>query len=144
MSICQPGRIRGHNVERAITEGQSRADLHDRLREVVLAVPFLRDPREDIPLLVEHLLGVYGRRHGIRVPGIAPGALRFLDRFPWPGNVPRRRGGGGVTSRDGTGWRENRSIIGPVSTRMGGGTVPEHPPSRLTDVRSRDSWAGSH
>ncbi len=73
--------------EEAIQQKEFRAALYDRLSEVVLEVPPLRERREDIPLLVEHFRAVSGRRHGVTVSGVAPEALRALQSYAWPGNV---------------------------------------------------------
>jgi DNA-binding NtrC family response regulator len=71
----------------AIERGEFRADLYDRLSEIVLEVPPLRDRREDIPLLVAHFLGMYASRHRVTVTGLAPGARPALQAYDWPGNV---------------------------------------------------------
>jgi DNA-binding NtrC family response regulator len=75
------------DLDRAIRERTFRADLHDRLAEVVLEVPPLRERREDIPVLVEHFLAVHSHRHGVRTRGLTPEAREVIDRHPWPGNV---------------------------------------------------------
>ena len=75
------------DLERAIARGEFRADLYDRLREVVVEVPPLRERREDIPLLVEHFLQVASVRHGRPRPALGPEARRALLRYDWPGNV---------------------------------------------------------
>ena len=64
-----------------------RADVYDRLAEVVLAVPPLRDRREDIPALVDHFLAVCAARHGLPKPVVGPEARRTLQLHGWPGNV---------------------------------------------------------
>ena len=75
------------DLERGTRDGTFRADLHDRVSEVTLTVPPLRDRREDIALLVEHFLERHSRRHRVPVPDVTAGALRLLERSAWPGNV---------------------------------------------------------
>jgi DNA-binding NtrC family response regulator len=75
------------DLGRAIGAGEFLPDLHDRLSEVVLEVPPLRARQEDIPLLVEHFVGVFAERHGVRARGVTPDAWRVLQSYRWPGNV---------------------------------------------------------
>jgi DNA-binding NtrC family response regulator len=75
------------DLGRAVARGEFRADLHDRLAEVVLEVPPLRARREDIPRLAEHFLSLWAARHGLRPRTLTPAALRVLGAQPWPGNV---------------------------------------------------------
>ncbi|MGH7331921.1 MAG: sigma 54-interacting transcriptional regulator [Candidatus Rokuibacteriota bacterium] len=79
--------IAATNRELAGARGEFRADLYDRLREVVVEVPPLRDRREDIPLLIEHILDVASVRHRRPRPTLGPEARRALLRYDWPGNV---------------------------------------------------------
>jgi two-component system response regulator HydG len=47
----------------------------------------LRARREDIPLLVDHFLGIYCQKNGKARLAISPGAIERLLEYPWPGNV---------------------------------------------------------
>ena len=67
--------------------GRFRADLFYRLKVVHLTLPSLRERQEDIPLLVEHLIGRLNLKLGRQVRGIEPEALETLMRHPWKGNV---------------------------------------------------------
>jgi DNA-binding NtrC family response regulator len=74
----------------AVEAGRLRRDLYYRLRVVPLHVPPLRDRPGDIPLLANHFLLLYWRRHrelGEAPPRFADEALRELQRRSWPGNV---------------------------------------------------------
>jgi DNA-binding NtrC family response regulator len=71
----------------AIERRQFRADLYDRLSEIVLDVPPLRDRREDIPVLASHFLRTYASRHRVTVTSLAAEARRALHAYDWPGNV---------------------------------------------------------
>lgn len=70
-----------------IRDGRFRQDLLYRINTVEIRIPPLRDRTEDIPLLVEHFLGVYARKYKKDVKGINPAALRRLEKYHWPGNV---------------------------------------------------------
>jgi DNA-binding NtrC family response regulator len=65
--------------------GRFREDLYYRLNVVTVTLPALRERREDIPELVEHLLAT--RPFGPRRFRISPEALRVLQGYDWPGNV---------------------------------------------------------
>jgi len=76
--------------EAAMRAGTLRDDLYYRLRVVPIPVPALRDRAEDIPVLANHFLEHYWRRH--RRPDEAPptftkAALWALRAHHWPGNV---------------------------------------------------------
>ncbi len=71
-----------------IRAGRFRQDLYFRLNVVPIAIPPLRDRKEDIPLLVEHFL----HKSRQRLPTVAsrsfsPDAIALLMRYEWPGNV---------------------------------------------------------
>jgi DNA-binding NtrC family response regulator len=67
--------------------GRFRPDLFYRLKVVHLSLPPLRERREDIPLLVNHLTGKLNAKLGRQVGGIEPEALEALVRHHWKGNV---------------------------------------------------------
>jgi two-component system, NtrC family, response regulator len=75
------------NLETLIAEGRFREDLFYRLNVVPIALPPLRDRREDIPLLVQHFIEKYDRRLGKRVERVDEGALEILLDYGWPGNI---------------------------------------------------------
>ncbi len=79
------------DLESLVRAGRFREDLFQRLGAVRIAMPPLRDRREDIPLLVEAFIREFNDARGRRVTGITPGALERLMRHPWPGNVRELR-----------------------------------------------------
>jgi two-component system response regulator HydG len=74
-------------LEDEVKAGRFREDLYYRLNVVSLHVPSLRERREDVPLLAEHFLKVYGEKNNRRISGITPGCMDILLHYPWPGNV---------------------------------------------------------
>lgn len=64
-----------------------REDLFYRLNVVELAVPPLRDRRDDVPLLAAHFLEKFRQRHDCPVQSLSADALECLVRYHWPGNV---------------------------------------------------------
>jgi two-component system response regulator HydG len=74
-------------LEDEVKAGRFREDLYYRLNVVSLHVPSLRERREDIPLLANHFLEMYGEKNNRRIAGITPGCMDILLHYPWPGNV---------------------------------------------------------
>ncbi len=70
-----------------VNAGLFRADLYQRLKVVTLRVPSLRERREDIPQLVEHLLSRINQRLHKRLRRVPRQSLQLLQDRPWPGNV---------------------------------------------------------
>jgi DNA-binding NtrC family response regulator len=70
-----------------VRDGSFRADLFYRLNIFPIAVPPLRERRDDIALLAVHLLEQIGRRFDKAVGRLTPGALERLAAYEWPGNV---------------------------------------------------------
>ena len=73
----------GKNVQ----EGKFRDDLYYRLNVLPIAVPPLRDRPEDIPLLVQHILGKFQEKSGFVLKEISPKAMELLMKYEWKGNV---------------------------------------------------------
>lgn len=75
------------DLKSAVERGRFREDLYWRLNVVKLALPSLRERREDIPLLVDHLVSRFNRELGLSINTVAPDASRVLSLYDWPGNV---------------------------------------------------------
>ncbi|HET8724988.1 MAG TPA: sigma-54 dependent transcriptional regulator [Anaeromyxobacteraceae bacterium] len=75
------------DLEALIAEGRFREDLYYRLNVVPIALPPLRDRREDIPLLVQHFIEKYDRRLGKKVERVDEAAMEVLTHYAWPGNI---------------------------------------------------------
>jgi two-component system response regulator HydG len=70
-----------------VAAGRFREDLYYRLNVIAITAPPLRARREDIPLLVDHFIGLYCAKNARPRLNPTSGALgRMLD-YPWPGNV---------------------------------------------------------
>ncbi len=75
------------DLRQLVEDGQFREDLFYRLNVIPVALPALRERREDIPLLVQHFLDKFrvGRE---RAPlSVSQDAMRRLMAYHWPGNV---------------------------------------------------------
>src|SRR5690606_35650031 len=70
-----------------VAKGDFRQDLFYRLNVFPVVVPPLRDCPEDIPLLAEHFLRRFARKHGIKVTGFSASACAAMLAYRWPGNV---------------------------------------------------------
>ena len=70
-----------------VAAGRFRQDLLFRLNTVDIALPPLRDRREDIPLLARHYLRLHAQRYRKSLTGFDPAALQLLLDHRWPGNV---------------------------------------------------------
>src|SRR2546425_5399117 len=75
------------DLDEKMEQGQFRRDLYYRVAGFVLRVPPLRERREDIPALVQAMLGVFAREIGRPTPPISAAAVRALAAYSWPGNV---------------------------------------------------------
>jgi len=71
----------------AVQNGEFREDLFHRLSEVTLAVPPLREIRDDIVVLAKYFLAASARARGLKAPELDPAAAECLRAYPWPGNV---------------------------------------------------------
>lgn len=70
-----------------VREGKFREDLFYRVRVVHLKVPALRERREDIPLLVDHIVAKFNRLQGKDVAGVSQEVMVRLMDHDYPGNV---------------------------------------------------------
>lgn len=79
------------NLLEEIEAERFREDLYYRLGVLPVAIPPLRERREDIPALVEHLTALICRENNFRLRRFTPDALEELAGRPWPGNVRELR-----------------------------------------------------
>jgi two-component system, NtrC family, response regulator AtoC len=75
------------DLEKMVAGGTFRGDLYYRLNVFPIALPPLRDRREDIPLFLERFLTEFGPALGKRGLRFAPDATRALVAYNWPGNI---------------------------------------------------------
>ena len=75
------------DLKAMVAEGKFREDLYYRLNVLPVALPPLRERREDIPVLMEHFLERYCRRTGTDVPQVSDAVKQAFMRYAWPGNV---------------------------------------------------------
>ena len=75
------------DIDAEVASGRFRQDLLFRLNTIEIALPPLRDRREDIPLLAGHFLAVHGVRYRKTLTGFDNAALQTLSEYSWPGNV---------------------------------------------------------
>jgi len=75
------------DLKEEIKRGAFREDLFYRLNVVAIAMPALRERREDIPLLAAHFLQKFAKTSARRITVISSEALSCLMAYDWPGNV---------------------------------------------------------
>jgi len=75
------------DLEAKVRQGSFREDLYHRLNVIHIALPPLRDRKEDIGLLARRFLQQAARELGLEEKRLRTDALRALERFSWPGNV---------------------------------------------------------
>jgi DNA-binding NtrC family response regulator len=71
----------------AVEAGRLREDLYYRLNVFTVALPPLRERKGDIPLLTQHFIREFNRKHSTSVEALRYEALEMLKAYPWPGNV---------------------------------------------------------
>jgi two-component system, NtrC family, response regulator HydG len=75
------------DLEQAKRDKTFREDLYYRIRGAVIELPALRNRREDIPLLITHLVAKSAEKHGKKIEGMDSDAKAALVAHSWPGNV---------------------------------------------------------
>lgn len=75
------------DLEQAVKEGRFREDLFYRLNVIAIYLPKLNERKDDIPLLVDHLLTKYGLESGRDKKTMSPEAMALMMKHAWPGNV---------------------------------------------------------
>jgi DNA-binding NtrC family response regulator len=74
-----------------IADKTFREDLYYRLNVIHIAVPALRERRDDVFILLNHFLQMFSEAHRMPVPDVSTEALQALTAYHWPGNVRELR-----------------------------------------------------
>ncbi len=75
------------DLKQMVADGTFREDLFYRLNVLPVALPPLRERREDIPVLMDHFLQRYFRKSGEDEPQVSDAVRQAFMRYSWPGNV---------------------------------------------------------
>jgi DNA-binding NtrC family response regulator len=75
------------DLAKAIANGTFREDLYYRLNVVQVAIPPLRERREDIPMLLDHFVEKYGKRYGRHLDEVPPDMIQRFLGYEFPGNI---------------------------------------------------------
>jgi DNA-binding NtrC family response regulator len=79
------------NLEETVRAGKFRDDLYYRLNVLRVEVPPLRARQEDIPILAQYFIEMYGKEFKRPVRGLSHAAEAALRQYGWPGNVRELR-----------------------------------------------------
>ena len=138
------------DLEDLVREGSFREDLFYRVHVLTVNLPDLRERRDDVPLLAEHLLARAAREAGKPAPKLAPPTLAALLAYDWPGNVRElenemRRlvvlaGDEALPEHLSTAVVERRSLHGPArasgATEAAAAPGPGEPGAKAADIRA--------
>ncbi len=75
------------DLKQMVGDGRFQEDLYYRLNVIPIAIPPLRERREDIPVLIDHFVDKHRQRTGKRIDRIEDDVIKALQRYEWPGNV---------------------------------------------------------
>ena len=75
------------DLEKAVKENRFREDLFYRLNVIPISLPPLRDRPSDIPLLIQHFVGVLNKENNHQIEGLTEEAMNACMGYGWPGNV---------------------------------------------------------
>lgn len=75
------------NLAEMVQQGTFREDLYYRLKVITIPLPPLRERKEDIPLLAEHMIDKLNGSMGKEITGISQEVADFFQKYNWPGNI---------------------------------------------------------
>ncbi|MGR3293192.1 MAG: sigma-54 dependent transcriptional regulator [Candidatus Scalindua sp.] len=75
------------DIRKKVRYKEFREDLYYRLKVVELAIPPLRERREDIPLLVDHFVKVFNKKLNKNIKSVSADVQKVFMDYKWPGNV---------------------------------------------------------
>jgi transcriptional regulator with PAS, ATPase and Fis domain len=74
-------------LKQMAAEDRFRQDLIYRINTVEIEIPPLRERPEDIPLLAEHFLKIFGKKYNKKINKLSNQVIKKFRSYPWPGNV---------------------------------------------------------
>jgi DNA-binding NtrC family response regulator len=124
------------NLQREVAAGKFREDLYFRLAVVPVTVPSLRARRDDIPMLVEHILKASGGDETLKV---SPDTMQALMAHDWPGNIRELRNvlERAVYLARATGTTDLSLVSLPVSTAAADGAFHFEAGKSYRDTRAK-------
>ncbi|MFZ1402298.1 MAG: sigma 54-interacting transcriptional regulator [Anaerolineae bacterium] len=75
------------DLDSLVAEGAFQANLVYRLSSIVIDMPSLRQRREDLPELIDTILGRMHASQPANAATVTPQALHLMKKYPWPGNI---------------------------------------------------------
>lgn len=75
------------NLQKMVTEQEFREDLYFRLNVFPIQLPALRDRKQDIIPIANHIIQMYAKLNGCSVPIITDDAAKYLTQLTWQGNI---------------------------------------------------------
>ena len=104
-----------------VAQGLFRLDLYYRLNVVNLKIPPLRERKNDIPVLSQHLIEKISKNENVEVKAISQSTLEYLKSYEWPGNV-----------------RELENILERAINFLDDAVIiePKHLPSKITGLKN--------
>jgi DNA-binding NtrC family response regulator len=119
------------DLQQRVSEGKFRADLYFRLAQYTVALPALRDRREDIGYLAQRFVSEVAIELRSPVLQIAPEAVAALERYDWPGNVRELRN----VMRQAVLESKTAQVEKPAVLRFLGKTVATSSPTKRTTTQ---------
>ena len=116
---CRIIAATNRNLSDEVERGTFRADLYYRLGVAKFDIPPLRERPNDIPVLIQHIMGSLCRKHDITPATITPEAMELLTGYNWPGN-----------------GREVRNVIESAMICGGGSIAVQDLPTNISDSRN--------
>ncbi len=115
------------NLKQKVSLGEFREDLYYRLKVLEVALPALRERREDIPLLLNNFITLFNQSYHKGIEGVSQEVLQIFMIYPWPGNV-----------------RELQHAIEHAFVLCNGPTITlEHLPAEIQDYSPQEVPAGA-
>jgi PAS domain S-box-containing protein len=75
------------DLRKKVSSGDFREDLYYRLKVIEVALPPLRERREDIPILVEHFINRFNKKMNREIDAVSDDVMNIFMDYHWPGNV---------------------------------------------------------